>query len=113
MEKYTFLQILNWMSESEDNLSERIGYLGFPYKYKIKDKKLHVFYRNEWTPAAMDFNDGSAHEWSKSEPASEEVEVVSYQDKTDGEIRFCLPNTAIEVEYKDSDRWRKVKVRFT
>lgn len=104
----TFLEILNWMSESEENVAYSSG--GF---FKMEDNYLYVKLHNGWEICKKEFSFLNNLEWSKSEPSPEEVEVVAYQDVRDGEIRLTSLYSDLAKEYYENNKnWRKVRVKW-
>lgn len=111
----TFLQALNWMNESEDNVAFNDN--GTPFKIVCGILMIRVD-SGHWEKAILQFDYLSDLKWQKSEPTLEAVEVVAYMDTQDGEIRLMLPGSKYENEElasigdKVNKHWRKVRVRF-
>lgn len=95
MEKLSFLQALQWMSESEENVAEAND----GSKFKIMNGQLYVLISiiREWEPSHQTFEYLNSLLFSKSEPTPEEVEVVAYTG-TNGAINFTITGSNDEKE---------------
>lgn len=99
----TFLEALNWMSESEENVA-----VGSGEKYKMYLGELYVEHHDVWGRCTSAFCFLMDKSWRKSEP--EGVEVVAYLSKVTGAIYLAHPE---KDDFKNRPEYREVKVRFT
>lgn len=106
----TFLEALNWMSESEKNIAIAPNGL----KYLIKDGALNWLseHQNEIRMAGATYSKLNEGGWMKSEPALEEVEVVTFQNVINGRIGFAVFGSEDYKAYEKANECRKVKVKF-
>lgn len=104
----TFLEALQWMSESEENMTVRNQNLYF----KVKENMLlSSADKNYWVRSYDSVSRHMDCGWSKSEPAPEEVEVVAYFSDN-GALSFAVSGSEKDKAYSRTKHWRKVKVRF-
>lgn len=109
----TFLEALNWLNESEENVAVRLP--DSPHhrraQYRVNKNILEVMSPEKlWLNSSEMFNTLILSEWQKVELAPKAVEVVAYTSGN-GDVCLCEAGSPQERYFVESE-WRKVRVRF-